>query len=133
MKGEKACFRKATFPGIWVFHYLRQIPTKRQTVRMSKEEFYLVTKTAYDRRSRCMPDCEGMIGEARLLRPATTSHLDETGPTPLKILMARDWLTTRKWSKPGIRPSRFTEWPRQTVTCRTWRSQMRKNWVFAGR
>ena len=51
---------------------------------MSKEEFYLVTKTAHDGRSRCMPDCEGMTGEARLSRPATTSHLDETEPTQPK-------------------------------------------------
>ena len=58
--------------------------TTRQTVRMSKEELYLLTKTAHDGRSRCMPDCEGMTGEAGLLRPATTSHLDETEPTQPK-------------------------------------------------
>ena len=57
--------------------------TTIQTVRMSKEEFYLVVRQPMmeDRR---MPDCEGMTGEARLLRPATTSHLDKTEPTQPK-------------------------------------------------
>ena len=104
--------------------------TTRQTVRMSKEEFYLVTKTAYDGRSRCMPDCEGMTGEAWLLQHCIWTRRNQHS---LKILMAWDWLTARKWSKPGIRPSRFTEWPRLTATWPTWRSPMRKNGEFTGR
>ena len=61
-----------------------QALNQQQTVRMSKEEFYLVTKTAHDGRSRCMSHCEDMTGEARLLHPATTLHLDETEPTQPK-------------------------------------------------
>ena len=107
--------------------------TTRQTLRMSKEEFYLVIRTAHDGRSRCMPDCEGWLERldcyALLLHRIWTRRNQQS----LKILMAWDWLTTRKWLKPGIRPSRFTEWPRLTVTCRTWRSPMRKAGAFAGR
>ena len=85
-KEDKACSRKATFPGIRVFHYLRQIQIKMlsQQLLYKQLEWVKKTKTAHDERSRCMPDCEGMIGEARLLRPATTAHLDETGSTQSK-------------------------------------------------
>lgn len=41
-----------------------------RTVRMKEKEYYLVTNTSRDGTSRTMPDCEGVSGSVRLLRPA---------------------------------------------------------------
>ena len=55
-----------------------QIKANR-TVRMTEEEYYLVTNKSRDGTSRTMPDCEGSTsstGSTRLLRPARTPSSD---------------------------------------------------------
>lgn len=55
---------------------LDQTPECSRTVRMNKEEYYLVTQTSRDGTSRAMPDCEGTSGTVRLLRPSMQSPAD---------------------------------------------------------
>lgn len=51
-------------------------PESSRTVRMNKEEYYLVTQISRDGTSRAMPDCEGKSGSVRILRPTMPSTSD---------------------------------------------------------
>ena len=52
------------------------LPELTRTVRMKEKEYYLVTNTSRDGTSRTMPDCEGVSGSTRLLRPVKASSSD---------------------------------------------------------
>ena len=51
-------------------------PESSRTVRMNKDEYYLVTQTSRDGTSRAMPDSEGKSGSVRLLRSTMPSTSD---------------------------------------------------------